>query len=276
MNNKKIDTFNKVVSFLLNNQQELAKDTIINEYHHKIIKTEKRKYTFYAMVEQFFKDGFIDRYTGEKVINPGLFKILSTYYPDVFSYHPHGKTNYTHRAYWEMFPSIDHIDPIARGGEDKVGNWVTTTMKNNLIKNNYSLEELNWFLYPKGNIEEWDGLTKAFINLVGKDNNLLNDPYIKKWFKASKNVYNKYFLYSNINRFAKKWLDIFNNSSTIHKCLFNNFLAEDCEKIGFKMDCGKSFIDKYGKSFYNYIELDSNINKINDIELIENAIYSKW
>ena len=34
----------------------------------------------------FKRDGFIDRFSGSRLINPGLLKVLSFYMPEVFSY----------------------------------------------------------------------------------------------------------------------------------------------------------------------------------------------
>lgn len=47
------------------------------------------------------------------------------------------------------------------------------------------MEQLNWKLYDAGNYEEWDGLTELFIELVNADKTLLEDAYIKKWYKLS-------------------------------------------------------------------------------------------
>ena len=57
--------------------------------------------------------------------------------------------------------------------------------KKSSFKNNWTLEQLNWKLYDAGNYEEWDGLTELFIELVNADKTLLEDAYIKKWYKLS-------------------------------------------------------------------------------------------
>ena len=90
-----------------------------------------------------------------------------------------------HIAYWELVLTTDHIYPIAKGGEDNEQNWVTTSMKNNSIKSNYTIDEIHWKLYPKGDFTEWDGLTGLFLKLVRNDKALLNDAYIKSWYKVS-------------------------------------------------------------------------------------------
>ena len=61
-------------------------------------------------------------------------------------------------------------------------------MKNNSIKSNYTIDEIHWFIYPRGNIHEWDGLSKEFIKLVEYDKELLNDNYIKIWYNISKKL----------------------------------------------------------------------------------------
>ena len=85
----------------------------------------------------------------------------------------------THMAYWELVPTIDHINPIATGDKDEDDNIITTSQLNNSIKSNWTLEQLRWKSYDAGDIKEWDGLTKVFIELVEKDIILLSDNYIK-------------------------------------------------------------------------------------------------
>ena len=174
---------------LLNNDITKAKQIIVCEYPHKQFAIEKRTYTMTQKIEQFVKDGFIDRYTGQKLLNPGLLKVISHYFPKAFPYQSHWKMTETHSAYWDLVPTIDHIYPIAQGGQDDEQNWVTTSMKNNSIKSNYTIDEIHWTLYPQGKISEWDGLTKLFIEIVDSNTELLKDNYIKSWYGVSKKVF---------------------------------------------------------------------------------------
>ena len=186
----KAAVFEKISTFILNGDKESAKKTIIKEYPFISIKHAKRSYSVEEKLEQFLKDGFIDRYSGERLINPGIFKILSDYYPEEFPYHPHGKTTEAHIAYWEMFPTIDHIIAIAKGGTDDKSNWVTTSMLRNGAKSHWTLAQLHWKLCEPGNLSEWDGLTGKFIEIVERDaQKLLQDTYIKRWYDASKKLY---------------------------------------------------------------------------------------
>jgi hypothetical protein len=45
---------------------------------------------------------------------------------------------------------------------------------------------LQWELYEPGKYEEWDGLTGLFVELVDANPVLIEDAYIKKWYKLSK------------------------------------------------------------------------------------------
>lgn len=174
-----------IATILLKNDKTEAKNIINQEYPHTYYETEKRTYTINQKMNQFIRDGFIDRYTGKRLLNPGILKVISHYFPNEFPYHSHWKMTETHIAYWELVPTIDHIYPIAKGGEDNENNWVTTSMKNNSIKSNYTIEDIHWQLHPRGNISNWDGLTTIFLRLVENDKELLKDPYIKSWYKVS-------------------------------------------------------------------------------------------
>ena len=187
MGKEKSDIIAEVAERLLYNDKDTAKAIILKDYPNRFYEVEKRTYSMTQKMQQFLKDGFIDRYTGEKLLNPGMLKILSTYFPEEFPFHPHWKMTQTHIAYWELVPTIDHIYPIARGGQDDEENWVTTSMKNNSIKSNYTIDEIHWKLYPKGEIEEWDGLTRIFVEIVDRNTELLKDNYIKSWYRVSVN-----------------------------------------------------------------------------------------
>ena len=178
-----------IANMLLAGNKAAAKTIICQEYPHTYYEIEKRSYTMAQKMNQFISDGFIDRYTGEKLLNPGILKILSNYFPNEFPYQPHWKMTDTHIAYWELVPTLDHIYPIAKGGHDDESNWVTTSMKNNSMKSNYTIDEIHWTLYPKGDIADWDGLTGVFLELVNNDKELLKDSYIKTWYRASKKAF---------------------------------------------------------------------------------------
>lgn len=169
---------------LTNGKKTDAREIIVEKYPFTILPTAHRSYNERQKMEVFMRDGFIDRYTGERLINPGFLKVLSFYYPVEFPYQSHWKMTECHDAYWELCPTIDHLMPIARGGMDTMGNWVTTSMLNNSIKSNWTLDQLHWNLHEQGKTYNWDGLSSCFISLVAKHKELLNDGYINKWYKV--------------------------------------------------------------------------------------------
>lgn len=91
-----------------------------------------------------------------------------------------------HIAYWEIFPTIDHIHPVTRGGADSEENWVCCSMLTNSIKSNWTLEQLQWELLPPGDIREWDGMMNWFVKQVDADSSLLQNPYLKTWYRAAR------------------------------------------------------------------------------------------
>ena len=87
--------------------------------------------------------------------------------------------------YWELFPTVDHIIPVARGGKDDESNWATTSMIKNSAKSNWTIDELDWKLYERGSLNDWDGLTELFLELTeNKPKYLESDKSIQQWRNA--------------------------------------------------------------------------------------------
>lgn len=79
-----------------------------------------------------------------------------------------------------------------------------------------------------------------------------------------------------IHEFAVKWCDKFRNQKTHYLELIDHYMADDCAALGFVMDCGHAFSEKYGNAFDDSEELDKIIDDVDDIPLLGSAIYSKW
>lgn len=182
---EKIDVIVQVANRLLQHDILEAQNVIEKEYPFHRIRSQGRNYSDKEKMEQFIRDGFIDRYSREKLVNPGILKVLSHYIPEAFPYHAHWKMEECHNAYWEFVPTVDHIYPVALGGADAKENWATTSMLHNSIKSNWTLEQLNWKLYDAGDYKQYDGLTELFVKLVEADSELLKDTYIKRWYRLS-------------------------------------------------------------------------------------------
>ncbi len=184
----KIDALTTAAEKIADGNTNEAKKVIISEYPFTPVKREGRNYTTKQMVEQFYRDGFIDRYSGEKLVNPGMLRVMSEKMPEEFPFQAHWKTDECHMAYWDYQPTVDHIFPVALGGADAPENWVSTSMVNNSAKSNFTLEQLGWTLKPAGKIEDWDGLSQQFIRIVENDKTLLSIKKIKDWYVATKAV----------------------------------------------------------------------------------------
>jgi hypothetical protein len=102
-----------------------------------------------------------------------------------FPFHPNWKMTETHMVYWELFPTIDHVLPVACGGADNAKNWVTTSMLHNSAKSNCTLAELGWQLLPPGDFKQWDGLLGWFVTYLQQEQSHLSDTYIRRWHRAA-------------------------------------------------------------------------------------------
>jgi hypothetical protein len=190
---KRADTIAEVCKLLAADSHDEAAATLRRRYPFEPVAKSGRKYTEYQSVLVFLRDGFTDRYSGARLINPGVLRLLATLLPDEFPADPNWRMEVSHIAFWELFPTIDHIVPVARGGEDEESNWVTASMLRNSAKGNALLDEIDWSLQrpvPRGT---WDGLTAWLIDYVGNSENAealerlnpTNSRYIERWRRAS-------------------------------------------------------------------------------------------
>lgn len=79
-----------------------------------------------------------------------------------------------------------------------------------------------------------------------------------------------------IKDFAVKWVDKFRDPDINYLELVDHFISDDCAALGFKMDCGNAFSEKYGEAVNDYEELLKIIDDVDDIDLLGSAIYSQW
>ena len=162
-----------------------AADVARREYPFEPQAVAGREYDALTCTRIFIRDGFIDRYAGTRLVFPGALRLLSRLLPAEFPFHRNWKMSATHPAYWELFPTIDHVTPVTRGGKDEVSNWVTTSQLRNSAKAAWTLEELGWTLQPPGNIRKWDGLISWFLSTVSEEA-VRQDRYIRAWHRAAR------------------------------------------------------------------------------------------
>ncbi|HEU0229344.1 MAG TPA: hypothetical protein VFR20_02120 [Burkholderiaceae bacterium] len=176
--------------YVAENDLAKARDTIVSRYPFAPKANVGRSYGPEFMTKVFLRDGFIDRYKGTNLIFPPVLRLLSHYLPDDFPYHRNWKVDATHPAYWELLPTIDHVVPVARGGQDAEPNCVSCSMLTNSIKSAWTLDELGWQLQPAGDADRWDGMMGWFIKQVEQHPELLRvgevGPYLKRWYGPAK------------------------------------------------------------------------------------------
>jgi hypothetical protein len=146
-----------------------------------------RNYSPKQLMPIFIRDGFCDRYSGTRLVHPGMLRLLSVILPDEFPFQKNWKMTETHYVFWKLFPTLDHVVPISRGGTDEASNWATTSQLRNSAKSNWTLDELGWELLALENLERWDGLSSHFIQLVEGNRRFLEIPYIRRWYLATRN-----------------------------------------------------------------------------------------
>ena len=163
-----------------------AAEVITRAYPFAPTVPNKRKVRLVDALGVFIRDGFIDRYTGQRLVFPGVLCLLSEMLPKEFPYHPNWKTDETHLAYWELFPTIDHLVPVSLGGADDLSNWVTTSMLRNAAKANSVLADLGWQLQPPGDMETWDGLLGAFLEYTRRHPGEPRTAALRRWRNAAR------------------------------------------------------------------------------------------
>ena len=181
-----IDVIQRVCRAISDGKKDDARKIIRAEYKFTSFKNKGRRYTEIKKTEVFLRDGFIDRYSGEKLVYPPVLKILSNLFPKDFPYQKHWKMSETHIAWWELIPTVDHVEPVAREGPDEKENWVCTSQLLNSAKSNWTLEKLGWKKLKHVD-SNWDGMMAWFLEYVSKHEHVLkDDPYIAKWYNAAK------------------------------------------------------------------------------------------
>jgi hypothetical protein len=133
------------------------------------------------MTAVFLRDGFVDRYSGERLVFPPVLRVISLELPEVFPIHRNWKMSETHPAYWDLSPTIDHVVPVALGGVDDESNWVTTSMRRNAAKGSFTVEQMDWTLCSPGSLVEWDGMSRWLLEYLQHHPERGADVYVARW-----------------------------------------------------------------------------------------------
>ena len=79
-----------------------------------------------------------------------------------------------------------------------------------------------------------------------------------------------------IYEFAIRWLYAFGNPKDSPYDLLEGEFQDDCRELGFRMDCGRAFAEKYGEADKSAEALRRVIGEIDDLLLLGSAVYFRW
>ncbi|MBA3471909.1 MAG: hypothetical protein H0T57_01550 [Rubrobacter sp.] len=102
MTDDKASVLLEICGSLLDGDVEQAGQILDSEYPFERIERKRRTYSRKQVTAIFVRDGFIDRYSGKRLVLPASLQLISTLLPDKFPSHPNGKMSETHIAFWEL------------------------------------------------------------------------------------------------------------------------------------------------------------------------------
>ena len=88
------------------------------------------------------RDRYTCRYCGLRMVSIPVLRAVHELFPTVFRWHLNWKTLDCNVAFWRDATSLDHRDPVTRGGGNDAANLVTACWPCNASKGNLTLEEL--------------------------------------------------------------------------------------------------------------------------------------
>lgn len=175
----------QVCELLVAGQSVDAAELLRSDYPTRGEQSPRRSWPASRAMRVFVRDKFTDRYSGAPLVFPGTLRAISLLLPNEFPYHRNWRQSQTHPAFWELYPTIDHLIPLARGGSDAEDNVVTTSMVRNSAKGNWLLSELQWAEQLAPPREGWDGLLQWFLIAFERFPTLREDRSLKAWRKVA-------------------------------------------------------------------------------------------
>lgn len=185
----KIAIINDVCQALTNDDLDAAKRLIQEGYPFVDTRSSStRVYTATECTRVFIRDGFIDRYTGTRMVFPGTLRLLSLELGNnIFPFQANGRIEVTHPAFWELYPTVDYKDATAHGGDDEMSNLITANVLTVVAKRASRLQDISrWKMMAPGNFEQWDGTIWWFVDYVARREDLLRNAHLMTWFHAAR------------------------------------------------------------------------------------------
>jgi hypothetical protein len=154
-------------------EQELATPSDFS-YH--------RRYTPKEQTRLFLRDGFIDRFSGDRLVFPPVLLLVSLHLKIQFPYHPSLQPPECHPMYWDLEPTIVQLTADTEGHLPRPSdlNWITTSIRRAAIKGDQDAQTLGWALYPAGDVAKWDGLLLWFVEFAEKTNTFKSQDFLQR------------------------------------------------------------------------------------------------
>jgi hypothetical protein len=100
MEDDKSAVLSDVCAALTGNQFALATDILRDRYPFVPLANVGRRYNFRQMIAVFMRDGFVDRYSGARLVFPARLRLISKLLPEPFPFHRNGRLDLCHFAFW--------------------------------------------------------------------------------------------------------------------------------------------------------------------------------
>jgi len=117
-------------------------------------------------LDVFRSDAFTCRYAHcrRRTIYLPVLKVLSALFPELLPCRRAWAPAREHMIYLLYSTSLEHVVPLAQGGEDARSNWVTSCYGCNDLKGHLHMEDLEWTLADPAS-SDWDGLVRFLPQL---------------------------------------------------------------------------------------------------------------
>lgn len=80
-----------------------------------------------------------------------------------------------------------------------------------------------------------------------------------------------------IKEYISKFSDMLNDSNVPDIQIVDDpTIGDGFKTLGFEMDCGHAFEERYGDAFRNPDSLEKVIDSIDDLQLLGSALFSQW
>ncbi len=149
-------------------------------------RAKRKNVTLATQIAIFRRDNFTCRYCGKQTTFLPLARLLSALCPSALPYHTHGKFGSCHLLFWTHMASIEHVVPVAAGGDNDENNLATACYWCNDWKSHWTVERLGWTLHPSSE-SAWDGLSRyypALYDRYARGREAAPEAYFRLWLRA--------------------------------------------------------------------------------------------